>query len=66
MKGFNLPFKPLQEVTEELAVRCKRCGNIWKEEITHWGIYAGYARDYDCCEKCITEEDKKELGIKGK
>jgi hypothetical protein len=44
-------------VTEELAVRCHRCGNVWNEQVTHYGVLAGYARTYDYCDKCITQED---------
>ena len=60
MKGFTFPFKCMEK-TEIMSVRCRRCGNVWQEEVTHYGAIAGYARNYDCCEKCITSDDRKRL-----
>lgn len=63
MKGFTFPYQPLKEQKEVLSVQCRRCRNVWQEEVTHYGIFAGYARYYDCCEKCLTEDEKKKFGI---
>jgi len=67
MRGYKLTqlwAQQLKETTELCSVYCNRCRNIWQEEVTHFGFFAGYARTYDCCEKCITKEEKDKLGIK--
>lgn len=62
MKGFRLLTNwRLEKQTDDLAVQCRRCGNVWTEPVTHYGILAGYARYYDCCEKCITDEERQAM-----
>jgi hypothetical protein len=59
-KGYTRSFRPLKLRKERLTVHCKRCNNTWEEDVEHYGIFAGYARDYDYCSKCITPEDQAE------
>lgn len=50
-------FNKREEVTEILSVNCRRCGNTWKEEVTHYGTLLGYARSYDYCDRCEQVEE---------
>jgi hypothetical protein len=59
-KGYNNAFSQLKLRKEELTVHCSRCDNTWLEEVEHYGIFAGYARNYDYCSKCMTPEEKLE------
>lgn len=63
MRGYyssNDLFNHFKEKTEPLSVVCDRCRNTWLEDVTHYGILAGYARHYDYCDKCITPEEVKQ------
>jgi hypothetical protein len=57
MQGYNLGgLKDSYEPSwrkEVLTVRCRGCGNTWKEEVEFRGTVAGYARTYDRCDLCI-------------
>ena len=53
-KGYTFALEPLRLRTETLSVICKHCGNVWQEEIEHYGVIAGWARSYDRCDKCYT------------
>lgn len=54
MKGYYNKdiFAKMTEVTEEMTVICRRCGNTWKEEVTHCGVISGFPRVYDYCDRC--------------
>ncbi len=42
------------------SVQCRRCRNVWKEEMVIPLAVAGYARYYDYCDKCITPAERTE------
>lgn len=56
-RGFTRPPHIFKQTTEVLGVQCRRCLAVWSEEVTHYGVFAGYARSYDYCSKCITPEE---------
>lgn len=61
-KGYSiLSLMPVKKITEQCTVICTRCRVTWSEEVTHYGMFAGYARQYDFCDKCITEDEKNRL-----
>ncbi len=59
-KGYTKHWDVFKQVTEDLAVQCRRCRKTWTETVTHYGVFAGFARYYDYCSECITPEDKSE------
>lgn len=63
MYGYILPTLNVSPTQKEETVICDRCHHTWIEVVMLHGIIAGYAKHYDCCDKCMNEHDKKTLGI---
>lgn len=65
MKGYRLPTKvDHTPVREKVLVGCRRCRNTWKEEME---LFKDTPRInsamliYDCCDKCITDDERKKV-----
>lgn len=56
MRGYFIPTKPYEPVTEQALVGCKRCRNTWYEAFTFTnGLRINSAMMlYDICDKCKT------------
>lgn len=66
MPGYKFPIKipDMTPVKTNVLVGCRRCKNTWSEEMMlpkDGCRINSTSYQYDCCDKCITEDDKSKL-----